>query len=145
LIGPERTFTPKEAAQALWSFLSDLRAEERVRLWIDRARDAGDSELVMLHTQVWNAVVALLDEMAAALPDDPIDLDELIAMLDEGFHSLRLGLIPPKLDQVLVGAIDRSRQPDVRAVFVLGLVDREFPAVAQEDAILTDLEREALK
>lgn len=143
-VGRGKAFTPREAAEALWGFLTHIEAERRMADWIDAARSQDDQELASLHTQVWNAVIGLLDEMATALPDDPIDLAELTAMLEEGFQSLRLGLIPPKLDQVLVGAVDRSRQPDVRAVFVLGLVDREFPAVPQEDAMLTDDERELL-
>lgn len=143
-IGRGKNFTPREAAEALWDFLTAIEAEGRMAAWIDSARTENDPELALLHTQVWNAVIGLLEEMATALPEDPIDLPELAAMLEEGFRSLRLGLIPPKLDQVLVGAVDRSRQPDVRAVFVLGLVDREFPAVPQEDAMLTDDERDLL-
>lgn len=143
-IGRGKRFTPREAAEALWNFLVETEAERRMAGWIEEARGRNDPELALLHAQVWSATVGLLDEMAAVLPEDPIDLAELTAMLDEAFRNLRLGLIPPKLDQVLVGAVDRSRQPDVRAVFVLGLVDREFPAVPQEDALLTDEERELL-
>ena len=39
-------------------------------------------------------------------------------MLDEAFRNLRLGLIPPKLDQVLVGAADRCASRT--ALFCLG-------------------------
>lgn len=143
-VGRGHTFTPKEAAEALWRFLESLRADERLTEWIDEADAADDPELSSLHVQVWNALIDLIEQMANVLPQEPIDLQELIAMIEEGVQGLRLGLIPPKLDQVLVGAIDRSRQPNVRAVFVLGVVDREFPAVPQEDAVITDAEREAL-
>lgn len=143
LIGRGQSFTPREAAQALWAFLDSVGAEERISEWIEQA-DGHDDELVSLHTQVWNAIIDLLEQMANVLPQDSLELPELMAMLDEGFESLHLGIIPPKLDQVLIGSVDRSRHPDVRAVFVLGLVDREFPAVPQEDAVLTDTEREAL-
>lgn len=144
-VGRGRTFTPQAAAEALWRLLEDIRAEERLQEWIERAEAEGDTEAASLHVQAWNAMIDLLDQMANVLPQDPMELGELAAMVEEGVQGMRLGLIPPKLDQVLVGAIDRSRHPDVRAVFVLGLVDREFPAVPQEDAVLTDAEREALR
>jgi ATP-dependent helicase/nuclease subunit B len=40
---------------------------------------------------------------------------------------LTVGVIPPALDQVLIGAIDRSRNPELKLAIVLGL-NEEFPA-----------------
>jgi len=45
---------------------------------------------------------------------------------------------PPMLDQVLVGSIDRSRHPDLKAVILIGFNDGVFPQPASEDAILGD-------
>jgi ATP-dependent helicase/nuclease subunit B len=55
-----------------------------------------------------------------------------------------VGVIPPALDQVLVGAVDRSRNPDLRLLLVLGLNDGVFPAVPPAATVLTDADRDAL-
>ena len=53
-------------------------------------------------------------------------------------------MIPPALDQVLIGAIDRSRNPDLKFALVLGMNESVFPAATGVPAILTDADREAL-
>src|SRR5690606_10043788 len=59
--------------------------------------------------------------------------------------SLRVGLIPPAIDQVLIGSAERSRQPDIRAAFVLGASDGAFPPPPPEDVVFNDDERERLR
>jgi ATP-dependent helicase/nuclease subunit B len=59
----------------------------------------------------------------------------------EGFE---LALVPPTLDQVLVGQVDRTRPGEIKAVLVLGLSDGSFPAVPREDSVLSDGDRREL-
>ena len=65
-------------------------------------------------------------------------------MLETGLENLRLGLIPPGLDQVFVGSLDRSRHSEVRANFILGVNDGVLPARPAGDGMLTNHEREQL-
>ncbi len=41
-------------------------------------------------------------------------------LLNAGLEDLKLGSIPPSLDQVLVGSLDRTRQPECRVTFLMG-------------------------
>lgn len=59
--------------------------------------------------------------------------------------QLSLPRIPPLLDQVFVGQVDRSRYPRLMAVVVLGLSEGLFPKVAGNRSLLNDEEREALE
>jgi ATP-dependent helicase/nuclease subunit B len=56
---------------------------------------------------------------------------------------LTLAFIPPTLDQVLVGSIERSRHPDLKVVFLIGATQRQFPVPVSFDSILTDGDRNA--
>ncbi len=56
---------------------------------------------------------------------------------------MTLAFIPPTLDQVLVGSIERSRHPDLKAVFLIGATQKQFPVPVSFDSILSDAEREA--
>lgn len=137
--------TRRRAAQVLWDFLVDLDAAQTIARWIAAAEAKGDMETVSTHQQVWEGILTVLEGLAAVLPEVVIDAAELLAMLEEGCQSLRLGLIPPSLDQVLVGAVDRTRHSNVRATFLLGAVDRQFPQVPSEDMVFSDQEREQLE
>ena len=72
-------------------------------------------------------------------------IDSFSKILDSGLENIRLGLIPPGLDQVVVGSLDRSRNPNLRAAFVLGVSDGILPARPHEEGIFNDTERELLK
>ena len=70
-----------------------------------------------------------------------LDIDLFAGLMETGLTELKLGLVPPALDQVLVGSMDRTRLQDIQYVFILGAVDGELPAVPQEDGVLTEQER----
>src|SRR5207247_9855347 len=53
-------------------------------------------------------------------------------------------LTPLTTDEVLVGQVDRTRCPDVRAAFVLGMNEGLFPKMPSEDSVLSDAERREL-
>ena len=73
-----------------------------------------------------------------------MSIRDYLGVLETGLESLKVGLIPPGLDQVLIGAIDRSRHPEIRAAFILGAYEGSFPGVPREDLIFNDREREQL-
>jgi len=133
--------TARRFAAALQRFLDGLKCGEIVDNWACEAREEGGLDAADEHSQVCEGIAGLLEEVSATLQDEAMPLQDLADVLDTGLSGLTLGLVPPSLDQVLVGTVERSRQPALRAVFVLGLNDRAFPAPAGEDVILSDAER----
>ena len=88
---------------------------------------------------------AWLDNVVLAFPNEPLSLREWLPILEAGLANLSVGVIPPALDQVLIGAIDRSRNPDIKLALVLGLNETVFPAPPEANVLLTDLERSELE
>lgn len=72
-------------------------------------------------------------------------VNELYEIVETALTTVRAALIPPALEQVLVGSIERSRTPPVKAAFVLGLSEGEFPRVYEEDPMFGDHERDELR
>ena len=66
-------------------------------------------------------------------------------ILEWGLERFDLALTPPTVDQVLVGQIGRTRTPDVRAVFVLGMNEGQFPRAGRDASILSHSERRELR
>jgi ATP-dependent helicase/nuclease subunit B len=54
-----------------------------------------------------------------------------------------MAFIPPSLDQVLVGSIERSRHPDLKAAFLIGATQGQFPVPVSLSGILTDEDRQS--
>ncbi len=109
-----------------------------------RAEDDGRIGEAAEHRQIWRELVELLDDMVDAVGAEQMSPHRFAASLDAGLSELTLGLTPPTLDQVLVGSIERSRHPELKAVLVLGFNERVFPFAGSEDVIFSDADREHL-
>ena len=57
-----------------------------------------------------------------------------LPILEAGLANLTVGVIPPVLDEVLIGAIDRARNPDLKLALVLGVNETIFPAAPNSPA-----------
>jgi len=133
--------TAKERCAALYQLLEDAEVPWKLDAMSARAEAEGDPERSREHRQIWGAVLDLLDQTVDMLGNERLELDLFAGMVETGLAELQLGLIPPALDQVLFGSMDRTRLRDIRYVFVLGAVDGELPAVPQDDGVLTEQER----
>ncbi len=130
---------------AVQRWIESLGVGRTLKRWVDEAVNDGDIELADEHKQVWREVMSLLDDAAMALSDVAITEPEWEDLVESGLSRVTLGLVPPTLDQVLVGSIERSRHPDIKAVVLVGFNDGLFPKVLAEDAILNDDDRNRLK
>jgi ATP-dependent helicase/nuclease subunit B len=137
--------TTREKTAALYSLLEAMEVPLHLESWSKRAEAEGQLVVAREHAQVWSGVVALLDQVVETLGDEILTGAEYSAMLDAGLESIRLGLIPPGLDQVMVGSLERSRSPGVKVAFVMGVSDGVLPARLSEQGLLTEVERERLR
>jgi ATP-dependent helicase/nuclease subunit B len=136
--------TVRQYATAIYRFLSELKVDETLFAWAEQAAERGELEAAGLHTQVWSALVGLLDELVAGLDGEELPLSEFARVLDSGLETIELGLIPPELDQVVVTSLGRSRNPEVKAALVLGVSEGVLPARIPDDGLFTHYERQAL-
>ncbi|REK63793.1 MAG: helicase-exonuclease AddAB subunit AddB [Brevibacillus sp.] len=134
----------REMTAALYRFLTALDVPEKLESWQRTAEEAGDLEEAQVHGQVWNGLMNLLDQVVEVMGDEQMEIAMYARVLDSGLESIELGLVPPALDQVLVGSMERSRQPDVKALFLLGVNEGVIPLKPKEEGILDEAERERL-
>jgi ATP-dependent helicase/nuclease subunit B len=98
-----------------------------------------------IHSTVWIQMSAWLDNVALAFANETLSLRDWLPVLEAGLMSLTVGIVPPALDQVLMGAVDRARNPDLRLALVLGVNEGVFPEVPAAPPILTRADREELE
>jgi ATP-dependent helicase/nuclease subunit B len=109
--------TGGEVAAAIRNLWSDLDVEARLQRWSD---EAGPGAHPALHPTVWQQMNDWLKNLELAFPREALPLRDWLPILEAGLANLTVGVIPPALDQVLIGAIDRSRNPELKLVVVLG-------------------------
>ncbi len=132
--------TGTQLAGAIRDFWSALTVDETLQKW---SADGADPRAV--HSTVWDQMSAWLDNVELAFPVESLSLREWLPILETGLSGLTVGIIPPALDQVLIGAIDRSRNPDIRLAIIVGMNESVFPAPPTASVLLTDADRLTLE
>lgn len=126
-------------ANAIVTLWQDLKVEKQLEEWTESAQELGISG------EPHGTVMAQLDEWVASLERAfegvTLSLREWLPVIEAGFAGMTVGVIPPSLDQVLVGSVDRSRNPDLQKVFILGVNEGVFPAPPSPAVLLTDSDR----
>ncbi len=139
--------TGRDLVACIREFWAALRVPQHLEWWAAGGRwqtAAGPAEGA-LHETVWNEINSWLDNIELAFSDEPVALREWLPILEAGLANLTVGLIPPSLDQVLIGTVDRSRNPDIRLGLVLGMNETVFPAAPTPALLLTSTDRAELE
>jgi ATP-dependent helicase/nuclease subunit B len=128
----------------LYELLTEVGAPERLLQWGDACIATGNPQKAREHTQVWGHVMDMFDQLVDMMGKEEASLELFVRLLDAGLESIRLALVPPSLDQVLIGSIDRTRSAQVKHAFVLGVNDGVLPQRMNEDGLISENERELL-
>lgn len=134
-----------EICAALYDFLHNLGIPARLEAYIHKFRQRGQLDLANEYAQVWNSVMAVLDQIVEAMGHETMGVERFAQTLNIGLAEYQIGLVPASLDQVLIGSAERSKSREIKALFVLGVNDGVFPAGAPEEGVLSDPERSVLK
>ena len=134
-----------QLAGALRGLWDELGVEETLERWTLEAEQlAIGNRQSAIHSTVFEQMNAWLDNLSLAFPREPLPLRDWLPIIEAGLAGLTVGVIPPVLDEVLVGAVDRARNPDLRLTLVLGANEGIFPAAPAAPAILTGADRAEL-
>lgn len=131
--------TGDQLARALRDLWDELKVERQLDEWCQKS-DSDDRPSV-IHSTVWDQMLDWLKNLERAFPTHSLSLREWLPIIDAGLSGLTVGVVPPSLDQVLIGAVDRSRNPDLRLALVLGLNESIFPVPPRPQTLLTDEDR----
>ncbi|MGF7056447.1 helicase-exonuclease AddAB subunit AddB [Brassicibacter mesophilus] len=129
----------------LFDFLNEMNIEEKLNYLIDTQKNKGNLEYVNENTQIWNIVMEVFDQLVEILGDTRVNLKEYIKILESGLSEYEVGIIPPTMDQVLIGNLDRSKSHNIKALFVVGVNDGILPSSFEDGGLLLDEEKVAMK
>ncbi|MGV3771258.1 MAG: PD-(D/E)XK nuclease family protein [Verrucomicrobiales bacterium] len=127
-------FNGLQLAEALNEFWESFKVAEQLQEW-------NQSVATPVHETVWSQMQQWLEDVKLAFATEELSLSEWLKVLESGLNALTVGVIPPALDHVLLGAVDRSRNPDLQTLFILGFNEGVFPAAPSEQTLLNDRDR----
>ncbi|MBA1336294.1 MAG: ATP-dependent helicase/nuclease AddAB, subunit B [Firmicutes bacterium] len=130
---------------AVYELLVDLDVPSRIEDTIKVLTEKGELNLSNEYRQIWNIAMEVLDQVAEVVGDEYVTAEKFLRLLSVGFSEYKVGLIPPALDQVLVGSVERTKSHEISALYILGVNDGVFPSVTNDEGILTDRDRETMR
>lgn len=134
----------REVSTAICRFLIDKQVFDKLTGYTNKFEAIGKLSLAKEYKQVYRMILDLFDKMVELLGEEVIPLDEYSKLLDTGFEEIKVGIIPPSIDQIVVGDIERTRLKDIKALFFLGVNDGLIPKSSDSGGLISDMEREIL-
>ncbi|MCQ2491560.1 MAG: exodeoxyribonuclease V subunit gamma [Lachnospiraceae bacterium] len=130
---------------ALYEFLVCVNAEEDMGLMADAFKKEGDYVMEKTYRQIYPYLLGMMDKMVEILGEEIMDVKEIRGIVETGLEELKIGVIPPGIDQVVVGDLIRTRLKDIKVLFIAGMNEGNIPKASAAGCILNDFEREFLQ
>ena len=124
--------------KALYDFIVAMDGSRKLLQLADRADSTEE------YKQIYIKVMELLDKVVLLLGSENVTLKEYIKILDSGFDEIKIGLIPPTRDCIVIGDIERTRLDNIKVLFFVGVNDGVIPKRSDVRSVLSDMDRETL-
>ena len=105
---------------------------------------AGMLEQSAQTVQIWDKMTDIFNQMKEIIGDEKISAREFSKLLNTGLSAVKLGLIPPGADSLIMGNMQRTRRNRVKAVVVLDASEDMLPMDRDEAGILSEEEKKIL-
>lgn len=131
--------------KALYEFVVSQDIFEKLENYCGQFEEEEKPLLVKEFQQIYRIIMELFDKMVELLGSEKVSLKEYEELLDTGYSEIKVGLIPPGVDQIVIGDIERTRLKDIKALFFIGVNDGVVPKLGDGGGILSDMDREAFQ
>ena len=137
--------TVRDRTEALYGFLTETaRLPERIEALISYLIENHQLEYAGEASQIWSVIISIFDQLIELIGDEKISAEDYGAILKSGFEAVEIGLLPPAIDQIIVGTMQRTRAGSIKAMIVMGANDGLLPAASPSESLLNEDEKTAL-
>ena len=134
----------RDVTLAICEFLEKEEIQKQVKVLENQFTEAGELALAKEYAQIYGIIMDLLDKMVSILGEEVVSPEEFRQLLETGMTQAKVALIPPGIDQVLIGDMERTRLKDIRALFFVGVNEGCIPKNTESGGILTEMDRDFL-
>ena len=153
VLKPVLKFTGKKAfpVPEMISAMTKIAEDPRLRL-AERGEEAKADLLLMgrpaeaeAYLGLQEKFLSVLEKTALILRDEEMTIHDLRETLLIGVREIKVGVIPPTLDSVLIGDLERTRLGQVKVLYILNLNEGIYPRAKGKGGILSDQDRTDLE
>ena len=138
----QRRKTVADITRAIYEFMVQENLQVRLAEQEELFKAKGELALAREYAQIYRIVIELFDKFVELLGDEQVSLSEYCKLLDAGLEEARVGVIPPEVDQVVIGDMQRTRLKDIKALLFAGANDVYRPGALLRTGLLSELDRE---
>ena len=139
----QRKKTVRDICEAVYRFFVENQIQEKLKVMENCFAEKKELALAKEYAQIYRIVLELFDKFAELLGDEGISLKEYCELLDAGLEEAKVGVIPPGMDQVVIGDVQRTRlKSNLKALFFVGANDTLLPGNMGQGGLLTERDRE---
>ena len=137
----KRKKTVEEITLALHEFFVKEELQKKVEMYEKRFQENGEMAFAKEYAQIYKIVIEIFDKFIELLGEVSLPLKEYCDLLDAGFEEAKVGIIPPGIDQVVIGDIERTRLKDIKVLFFAGANDTFIPTKKGSGGLLSEQDR----
>jgi len=140
----DKKSTVKQKTIALWEFIQSMDIQNQLDVYKEKFIEKEEFTLVKQYEQIYKVIIELLDKFVDVLGEEVISENEYLAILEAGFEEIKLGIIPPSIDQIIVGDIERTRLKNIKVLFFIGVNDGIIPKANNGGGVISDIEKQII-
>lgn len=141
----DKNASVSDYTKALYYFIENENIYEKLEEYRKYFEKNARLSLAKEYSQIYRIVMELLEKTVILLKDEKMKIREYREILDAGFEEAKVGIIPPSIDCVMAGDIERSRLSNIKILFFIGVNEGAIPKAVNKGGIISQMDRELLK
>ncbi|BAK80572.1 PD-(D/E)XK nuclease family protein [Candidatus Arthromitus sp. SFB-rat-Yit] len=128
-----------------YGFLKEFGFLDKVSLICETLKSRNDfinaNELI----QIVNNVFDILDEINDIFRNEEMSFSEFMNILINSISKIEISHVPMRMDEILIGDIERLKIGNYKVLFVIGCNSINFPKSYKKEDLINDLEKDYIK
>lgn len=117
-----------EFIEALYDFLqNEGHIPEKIEALAKSQLEAGREDLAEETDQIWKAVVRIIDQIYEITSGKDFDAKAFLSYFKKGISEIKIGVLPPTSDSLIMGNMQRTRPGNVKALVAVGANEGVIP------------------
>ena len=132
-------------SKAILDFVSLHNMEQKLEQkaqWFEQEKMLS---LAREYQQIYKVVEDIFRRMDEILVDEVMPVKTYKDILDSGLNEAKVGIIPPGVDQIMIGDILRTRLDKISVLFFVGVNDGIVPRTVKDGGLINDRDKTVLK
>lgn len=141
----KKSSTIKDITIAFYELIQSINIQGQLQEYQIQFEKEGKLAHAREYEQIYGIIIELFEKVVELLGNEKVSALEYKDILEAGFEETKVGVIPPSVDQVTVGDIERTRLRDIKILFFAGINDGNIPKSGTSGGIISQMEREFLE